>query len=108
MIVLFSGLMFFNLNFFQLELTSLHLAQKNRQVYENILKIMSGIDEEEGDCGGEGGSESCHSKEVDLFWASLENTLEVSYVLVTTDYDIHHDRHPLSGCLETIIQPPEG
>ena len=106
-IALFSGLLLFNLCFFQLELSTLKLEKNNRQVYENFIKLFSNVNEEETDGLPEVPSEFSEGKEVDLYLLA-EGTLHAStYLIRVHQYNVYRDVHPLSTILETITQPPE-
>lgn len=49
----FTGLVFINMSFFLAEMNALEIQKKNKVLWENMVKVFAGVNEEEKGCGGE-------------------------------------------------------
>jgi hypothetical protein len=63
----FTGLVFINMSFFLVEMNALELRKKNKVLWENMVKVFAGVNEEEKGAAGELADETdLLNKEVDL------------------------------------------
>ena len=106
-ITLITGLIFLNLSFVLTEINSFNIQKKNKQLFENLIKLARGINEEETDANGEIPCEKKDAKEVDLYLSGYINTASPQYSVLTTRYGHHSSNSPLSGVYNILIQPPE-
>lgn len=90
MLTAFTGLVFINMSFFLAEMNALEIRKKNKALWENMVKVFAGVNEEEKDTGCEMAGESDSLfKEIDLelhAFASLPpSALMLSKPFVSSD-----------------------
>ena len=102
----FVGAIFLNLSFILTEVNSLDLKRTNSDLYENLVRMVSGIGaEEEKDVSGE--SETTSEKEVKAYYPDAHE-LNSRYFLIT----IHQYQHEINlrllpGIKEITTPPPQ-
>jgi hypothetical protein len=102
--ILFTGLLFLNMNFFLAELAFLEV-HKNKELIENVVKLVSvsGTEEERDALGDE---ENKLSEQPHLFIAEILlpqlSILPSSHAFQTSD-----GAKPICGILDTVNPPPE-
>lgn len=106
LITLITGIIFLNLSFILTEINSLELKENNVELYNNIVRMVSGIGaEEEKDVAGE--TESSAEKEVNIFCIN-HGQLTADYYLITCGlHASEQNLKLLSGNHEITTPPPK-
>lgn len=101
-----TGIIFLNLSFILTEINGLELKKSNVQLYDTIVKLVSGIGaEEEKDVAGE--TESSTEKEVNVF-CSDRFELKADYYLIINRLHLNElNLRLLSGNIEISTPPPK-
>ena len=108
MMAVFTGLFFLNMSFFMIEVNALKL-QKNKLLFENIVKLLngSGQEEEKDVFGDTGSSESPEMNEVDLFLCSSLNLHNTLFLIEEMSVGTFYADIPTPEYYEIVQQPPE-
>ena len=79
----FTGLVFINMSFFLVEMNALELRKKNKVLWENMVKVFAGVNEEEKGGAGELADEADPlTKEVDLE-ANVLTAITLHFIIVS-------------------------
>ncbi|HEY5750676.1 MAG TPA: hypothetical protein VIU12_31655 [Chryseolinea sp.] len=101
----FTGLVFINMSFFLVEMNALELRKKNKVLWENMVKVFAGVNEEEKGCAGELADEAdALTKEVDLE-ANIIAAITLHFVIVTKPV-VHIEGAALRPGVFDIKNPP--
>lgn len=105
---LITGVVFLNMSFFLAEVSALKLTQ-NKQMVENIAKLIAGAaSEEEKDVFGGNGSEDLKGvTEIDLLLDHRFLLCDYTVISQQLTYMAAHGQKTLAGTRDTEIQPPE-
>jgi len=105
-LAIFTGVVFINMSFFLAEMNALELRKKNKVLWENMVKVFAGVNEEEkGD--GELPDEADPSlKEIDLE-AHMLTTVTRSFVWVTKPMVQREGAALRPGIVDIQNPPPE-
>ena len=104
---LFTGIIFFNMSFFLVEVAALKL-NKDRQMIANIAKLLSASSaEEEKDAFGGSADEDCSAKEVDLIYNYTTHNVNHDIILKSAKKRVHDQGSPLLMSYEIYSPPPE-
>jgi hypothetical protein len=105
---LITGIVFLNLSFFLTELSYMGLETKNKKELVNLVRMLSGISEEETEVPTDGAHESqTIHKTVDLFHHYSYSQQYAPFSLTPGHHWNDLESCPLSGALDSILQPPE-
>jgi hypothetical protein len=101
----FTGLVFINMSFFLAEMNALEIRKKNKVLWENMVKVFAGVNEEEKACGGELADEADPmTKEVDLE-ANIPDAITLHFIIVAKPA-IHIEGAALRPGVFEIKNPP--
>lgn len=104
---LFTGIIFLNMSFFLAEVSALKLDQ-NKQMMENISKLLGGCAaEEEKDIFGGSSEEDTLAKEIDLIFNHHTYTPGNSILVSNSKMSVLDQGRPLFGNYEIYSPPPE-
>ena len=104
---LFTGIVFLNMSFFLAEISALKLDQ-NKQMMENISKLLAGCAaEEEKDAFGGTSDEDTTAKEIDLIFHYHTHAPGHNGLELTRDLSVLPQGSPRFGNYEIYSPPPE-
>lgn len=104
---LFTGIVFLNMSFFLAEISALKLDQ-NKQMMENIAKLLAGCAaEEEKDVFGGTSDEDTSAKEIDLIFHYHTHTPRHHVLVLTSNISVFTAGIPRFGNYEIDSPPPE-
>jgi hypothetical protein len=104
-LTVFTGLVFINMSFFLVEMNALELRKKNKVLWENMVKVFAGVNEEEkGGAGELTDTADPLMKEVYLE-ANALNAITLHFIIVTKP-DVHTKGAALRPGVFDIKNPP--
>jgi len=100
----FTGLVFINMSFFLVEMNALELRKKNKVLWENMVKVFAGVNEEEKGAGELADGADPLAKEVDLE-TNVLTSITLHFVIVTKPV-VHFAGVALHPGVFDILNPP--
>lgn len=101
----FTGLVFINMSFFLVEMNALELRKQNKVLWENMVKVFAGVNEEEKGGDGELADEAdALTREIDLE-ANVLTSITLHFVIVTKPV-VHIEGAALRPGVFDIQNPP--
>ena len=102
----FMGIVFLNMGFFLIEVSALKM-HKDRQLIENVAKLLAGSSAEEEQDGFGGTDEDTSMNEIDLIIAYGSHGHEVAMWLTNNNRMLDNHGIPLFGHRQIFSPPPE-
>ncbi|AYB33210.1 hypothetical protein D4L85_22680 [Chryseolinea soli] len=100
----FTGLVFINMSFFLVEMNALELRKQNKVLWENMVKVFAGVNEEEKGGGELADEADSLSKEVDLE-ANVLTSITLHFIIVAKPV-VHIEGAALRPGVFDIQNPP--
>lgn len=103
-LAIFVGVLFLNLSFILAEINALELEKKNRALYENLVRLLSGAGfEEEKDASAEASSEL--GNEVNMYF-QLDKDSSFSCLYSAEKFRGYYKSSNILGSFRKIFSPP--